>query len=181
MLVASSIAFSQSKHMTFKGIPMEGTLNSFVQKLKAKGYVYKSTTDGVAFMEGEFAATKGCTILVNRFSDKDQVNLVAVIFPEEKTWNAIISEYNTIGELLTEKYGVPETEERFHQREPGDPELKFYALLKDECTFMKQYNVENGRIVLTMAKMGFQSASVILRYLDDANVDQIRQKMLEDL
>lgn len=30
---------AQTEHMKFKGIPMEGTLQSFTLKLKAKGYV----------------------------------------------------------------------------------------------------------------------------------------------
>ena len=32
--VLVNLSFAQTNHMKFKGIPMEGTLNSFVQKLK---------------------------------------------------------------------------------------------------------------------------------------------------
>lgn len=180
-MIISALAFSQNKHMTFKGIPMEGTLNNFVQKLKAKGFLYKGTTDGVALLTGEFATMKGCAIFVNRFSEKDQVNAVIVAFPEAKTWNEITTDYYHLAELLTEKYGEPVTEERFLNYEPSDPYLKFHTILNDECIFTKEFNVENGRIILTMKKVTFNSASVILKYFDDVNSDQIRKKMLEDL
>ena len=55
MVTASS---AQTNHMKFKGIPMEGTLNSFVQKLKEKGYTYLGQQEGMALLKGEFAATK---------------------------------------------------------------------------------------------------------------------------
>lgn len=50
-----SFSFSQTNHMKFKGIPMEGTLNSFVQKLKEKGFTYIGTQNGMAVLEGEFS------------------------------------------------------------------------------------------------------------------------------
>ena len=38
--VLVSVCSAQTNHMKFKGVPMEGTLNSFVQKLKDKGFTY---------------------------------------------------------------------------------------------------------------------------------------------
>lgn len=87
--VLVNLSFAQTNHMKFKGIPMEGTLNSFVQKLKDKGFTYIGAQDGMAILKGEFAATKGCTIGVARFEDRDQVNIVAVIFPEKDSWTGI--------------------------------------------------------------------------------------------
>lgn len=40
LFFAVGICSAQSEHMKFKGIPMEGSLNSFVDKLKSKGYTY---------------------------------------------------------------------------------------------------------------------------------------------
>ena len=176
-----SFSFSQTNHMKFKGIPMEGTLNSFVQKLKEKGFTSIATQNRMAVLEGEFAATKGCTIGVVRFEDRDQVNIVAVIFPEQDSWTGITQSYFGLKEMLTEKYGEPKTVETFSDREPSSDVLEFYALLNDECHYISDSYVENGKIQLTMEKHDYNSASVMLRYIDKANADETRKKVMDDL
>ena len=169
LLAVCTVCNAQTNHMKFKGIPIEGTLDSFVQKLKSKGFTYLGQQDGMALLKGEFAATKGCTVGVARFSDRDQVNLVAVIFPEEESWSGITKSYYTLKDMLTEKYGTPECIEEFSDRTPSDDFLKFHALL------------ENGKIQLTMKKQDYNSAAVILRYIDKANADETRKKVMDDL
>lgn len=181
LLAVSMVCMSQTTHMKFKGIPMEGTLNSFVQKLKDKGFTYLGQQDGTALLKGEFAATKGCTVGVARFSDRDQVNLVAVIFPEEETWSSITSSYYSLKEMLTEKYGTPESTEEFSDREPYNDFLKFRALVDDECNYISEFTCEGGRIQLTMKKQDYNTAAVILRYIDNANADETRKKVMDDL
>ena len=160
LLAVCTVCNAQTNHMKFKGIPIEGTLNSFVQKLKDKGYTFIGQQDGMAILKGEFAATKGCTIGVARFSDRDQVNLVAVIFPEEETWSGITKSYYTLKDMLTEKYGSPECVEQFSDREPSSDFLKFHAILNDECHYVSEFSCENGKIQLTMSKQDYNSAAV---------------------
>lgn len=181
LLAVCTVCSAQTNHMKFKGIPIDGTLNSFVQKLKDKGYTFIEQKDGVAILEGEFAATKGCTICVARFSDRDQVNIVAVIFPEEETWNGITKVYYTLKDMLKEKYGTPECIEEFSDREPSSDFLKFLAILKDECHYMSEFSCENGMIQLTMIKLDYNTASVALKYIDNANADETRKKIMDDL
>ena len=181
LLSVCIICTAQTNHMKFKGIPMEGTLNSFVQKLKAKGYTYIVEKDGSAFLRGEFATVKGCTIIVSRFSDRDQVNIVGVIFPEDDTWNRIITRYYSLKEMLTEKYGQPDCVEEFSKRDPENDFLRFHAILSDECNYFSEFTCENGRIQLTMKKIDTLTASVILRYIDNENADETRKKMMDDL
>ena len=159
LLAVCTVCSAQTNHMKFKGIPIEGTLNSFVQKLKDKGY----------------------TFIVARFSDRDQVNLVAVIFPEEETWTGITKSYYTLKDMLTEKYGTPECIEEFSDREPSSDFLKFHAILNDECHYISEFSCENGKIQLTMSKQDYNSASVILKYIDKANADETRKKVMDDL
>ena len=181
LLAVCTVCSAQTNHMKFKGIPIDGTLNSFVQKLKDKGYTFIGQQDGMAILKGEFAATKGCTIGVARFFDRDQVNLVAVIFPEEETWSGITKSYYTLKDMLTEKYGTPECVEQFSDREPSSDFLKFHAILNDECHYVSEFSCENGKIQLTMSKQDYNSAAVILRYIDKANADETRKKVMDDL
>ena len=181
LLAVCTVCTAQTNHMKFKGIPIEGTLNSFVQKLKDKGFTFVGQQDGTAILKGEFAATKGCTIGVARFSDRDQVNLVAVIFPEEDSWTRITKSYFMLKEMLTEKYGTPECIEQFSDSEPSSDLLKFHALLDDECHYISEFFCENGKIQLTMSKQSYNTAAVILRYIDKANADETRKKVMDDL
>lgn len=181
LFFAVGICSAQSEHMKFKGIPMEGSLNSFVDKLKSKGYTYLGQQEGIALLQGEFAATKNCIISVVRFSDKDQVNMVVVLLPGQKSWSSFISDYNTFKNLLTEKYGIPNVTESFSDQEPTSDFLKFHALLNDECHYLSEFTTENGRIQLTMGKKDYDEASIILRYIDNANVSETRKKIMDDL
>ena len=38
-----SYAQTESPHLTFKGVPIDGTLNGYVQKMKQKGFDYIGT------------------------------------------------------------------------------------------------------------------------------------------
>ena len=58
---------------------------------------------------------------------------------------------------------------------------KFYALLNDECHFLSEFSTNNGKIQLTMGKKDYDSASVILRYIDSVNASETRKKVMDDL
>ena len=74
MLIATTLAFAQGDtHLKFKGIPLTGSLTSFVEKLKSKGMTYIGQKDGVALLKGEFAAYKDCTVGVVTFEGTSQV------------------------------------------------------------------------------------------------------------
>lgn len=97
---------AQTEHMKFKGIPMEGTLQSFTLKLKAKGYVPLGTEDGVSVLKGEFAGYKNCHIYA--VADKSgMICRVCVEFPKMDKWSDLESCYSSYKDMLTEKYGEP--------------------------------------------------------------------------
>lgn len=83
--------------------------------------------------------------------------------------------------MHTEKYGMPETVERFSGREPGTDFLRFYGLLNDECIYKSEFKTKNGSIVLTMKKVDYRTASVIIKYIDNINEEESRKTMMDDL
>ena len=90
-------------------------------------------------------------------------------------------DYYTLKDMLTEKYGTPECVEQFSDREPSSDFLKFHAILNDECHYVSEFSCENGKIQLTMSKQDYNSAAVILRYIDKVNADETRKKVMDDL
>lgn len=82
---AVGIGYAQTEHMKFKGIPMEGTLQSFTNQLKTKGFMPIGIQDGVSLLKGEFAGYKNCTI--GAVADKSgMICKVSVFFPEMEKW-----------------------------------------------------------------------------------------------
>jgi hypothetical protein len=62
-----------SKHLNFKGIPLDGTLEQYVLKMKQAGFKHLSTKDGIAMLQGDFAGFKDCYVGVTTFKQKDLV------------------------------------------------------------------------------------------------------------
>lgn len=174
------VTFAQDEHMTFKGIPMQGPLNDFVQKLKGKGFTLMESTKETAVLNGKFATYDNCYVCV--YTEKNNVSSVAVMFPEQETWNAITRRYYNLKEMLTEKYGAPvATIERFSDREPVSDVMRFYAILKDECKYQSTFETKNGSMILSMIKVNFNTASVVIRYTDNINEEELRKTMMDDL
>ena len=48
IVTLSTFAQTTSEHLTFKGVPIDGTLTEFVSKLKQKGLTHIGTEDGTA-------------------------------------------------------------------------------------------------------------------------------------
>ena len=140
MLMVSVITFAQkptSQHITFKGVPITGTLIDYVLKMKQNGFSHLATKDGAAILKGDFAGYKSCVVGVSTLKQKDLVHQIAVVFPDRETWSTLFGNYSTLKELLTEKYGNPTTiVEKFdddHYNEPGDDDGKMYQVKFDRC------------------------------------------------
>ena len=183
MLCITSICYAQEcSHMKFMGIPMEGSVQQFVSKLKAKGLTYMTTSDGISLLKGEFATVKDCIVGVTKMVDADKVNMVVVMFPGKENWGTLSKDYYNLKEMLAEKYGEPQSIENFGKNEEYLNDLiKFHKILDSEATFMSEYTCNNGRVQLSMAKNDFSKCSLIIRYIDEANASETRQRIMDDL
>lgn len=176
----ASIAQTSTGHLTFKGIPIEGTLNEFVSKLEKAGLSYFGEYNGSALLEGEFAGYKGCQIFVNTLGSYDAVCGVGVFFPEMEEWSMLEKNYKTIKNLLTVKYGAPSecTEEFQGYGYPRDNSDKLLRLRMDKCTYETVFENSNGVIKLSLGHTNL-STFVMLFYVN--NDTTIGDRMMEDL
>ncbi len=184
LLLLSTITFAQeSEHLSFKGVPIDGTLNEYVSKMKKSGFTLIGTEDGVAMLKGDFAAYKGCFIGAATLKQKDLVSKITVIFPASDTWSSLSSNYYSLKELLTEKYGKPSeiVEEFDTYSKPDDDNDRMYAVKMDNCKYYTTYELENGSIQLSIDHGSAISCFVRLTYYDKTNSEIIRQKALDDL
>ncbi len=75
--------------------------------MEENGFTHISTEDGIALLKGDFASYKNCTVGVARLKQKDLVSKITVMFPVSDTWSYLWSNYSSLKEMLTEKYGEP--------------------------------------------------------------------------
>lgn len=187
-LITLQISVAQDKggiaeHLTFKGVPINGTLNEYVSKMKNVGFTHVFTEDGTAILKGDFAGFKNCGIGVSTLKQKDLVSKIGVIFPENVTWSSLSTNYFNLKDLLTEKYGEPsEVVEEFNSRlKPRDDNDKMHQVKMDRCSFYSIFSSDKGEIQLSINHDGLSSCFVRLVYTDKINSEIIRKKALNDL
>lgn len=182
---APLIAFAQnnSEHLSFKGVPIDGTLNEYVSKMKAAGFSYIGEDDGTAILQGDFAGYKSCTVGVSTLKNINKVSTIGVIFPSHDDWSSLESDYVHLKSMLTQKYGTPsEIVEQFQGRtKPVTNNEKLHELFMDRCTWFTTFETPKGNIQLSLQKGEFGQYFVLLKYFDKINTDAIRSAAMDDL
>ena len=90
LIALTSYAQSSSEHLTFKGIPIEGSMTEFCQKLKAKGFTSIGSENNLALFMGDFTG-RNATIGVTATDDGKSVFAVAVLFDPSGEWNTLVN------------------------------------------------------------------------------------------
>lgn len=172
-----------SRHLTFKGVPLDGTLDQYVSKMKQSGFKHLSTEDGVAMLQGDFAGYKDCHVGVSTVKQKDLVYKIGVLFPEKETWSTLSGNYFDLKQMLTEKYGNPsDVVEKFdRQSEPRDDNSKMYEVKFDRCKYYSIWKTDKGEIQLSIDHNDVTSCFVKLAYFDKINGAIIKKQALDDL
>jgi len=184
LIAMSSIAQTQSSdHLIFKGVPINGTLNEYVSKMKQNGFSQIKTEDGVALLRGDFAAYKNCTVGVATLKQKDLVSKITVLFPESDTWSSLSGNYFSLKDMLTQKYGKPsECVEKFDTySKPSDDGDRMHEVKMDRCKYYTTYETDKGSIQLSIEHESVVSCYVVLSYYDKINSDIIKEKAIDDL
>lgn len=186
LVLIATISFAQknseSSHLVFKGVPIDGTLREYVLEMEKSGFIHLRTEDGIAILKGDFASYKNCIVGVVTLKQKDLVSKINVIFPECETWSALSSNYFSLKELLTEKYGEPlDCVEKFDGLEPRDDNSRMHEVKFDNCKYSTNYKTEKGNIQLSIEHDGVISCFVQLAYYDKINSDILRAKAKDDL
>lgn len=181
LLFFSFTAVAQSDHMSFKGIPMEGRVIDFVNKLKTRGY--QVVTSGVDFyLTGDFAGYRNCTLMLDG-TDADFVSRITVRFPPQYDWTGLLNDYNTIKKHLLEKYKAATSSDEYFDctySTPPTDRARFYEVQLGHCQYRTVFKGKKGEIVLSITHRD-QSCFVALSYTDFANQALYHKKVIGDL
>ena len=184
LLALTVLGHSQtSEHLTFKGVPIDGTLSEYVVKMRKAGFLELETSGGTALLSGDFAGYKECHVGVSTLKQKDLVYKVAVIFPEKDTWSTLSGNYFDLKKMLTEKYGEASINvEKFDgYSQPRDDQRRMYEVEFDRCKYACVWQTEKGNIQLAIDHDGVTKCFVTLAYFDKINADIIKSSAKDDL
>lgn len=171
ILAMTSFICMAQEHMTFKGIPIDGDLNSFVDKLEELGFSLDREFDDTV-LTGEFAGKSDCKIIICSTKLTNTVCQVGVAFPDQTSWIALKIEYDELLRLFTQKYGKPYQSQRYFDKPFYDGcgnEVRAVDNLK--CHWSDLFSTDQGRITLTLSpgsRVGY--GCVVIFYHDKINM-----------
>lgn len=174
--------FAQNEHLSFKGVPIDGTLNHYVQEMRQKGFTLVKTGKSEAILRGDFAGIKGCEVGVYTLDAMDLVSNIGVIFPYQITWARLEGDYQSLKRNLTSKYGRPtECVEKFDNKYVDDDSDRMYALEFDKCHYYTIWSTELGDIELSLQRDESLRCYVFLKFFDRLNSNAVQDIIMEDL
>ena len=173
---------TENQHLLFKGIPIDGTMNEYVAKMKLNGFVVVATEPGATTLQGDFASYKKCQISVVTMQQKDLVSNIRVMFPAQRDWATLYENYSNVKEMLTQKYGAPtEVVEEFrNESNVRNDRFKFIYVSSGKCNYNTVFKTPSGEICLYLDHNEFK-CFVGLSYLDKINGNIIKAKAIDDL
>lgn len=139
---SSTTTASSSTPLTFKGIPITGSLSNFGTQLVRAGF----SNAGNGTYTGEFAGYSGCKVTP---TGTNPVKEVRVDFPVISNWDSLEKAYDSLQASLTQKYGI----------EPVTSKNNNLAI----------YNLPNGTITLDADVANQSTWHVILKYANSAS------------
>ncbi len=181
-LLFVALTIMAQEHLSFKGIPIEGSMTEFCQKLKAKGLTAIGSENNITLFTGEFAG-RNATIGVGSTDDGKNVFSVVVLFDASDQWNTLVNTYDYYKDLYTRKYGEP-TISKENNPAHSDSNISLMYELNNNTNFVygSMWEIQGGDIQLSIEKSsGISDGLVMIRYRDAQNVEAKIQKDLEDI
>ncbi len=181
VLCCFAIVGYAQEHLSFKGIPIEGSMTSFCLKLKEKGFTQIGSDNNITMFTGDFTG-RTAIVGVGASDDGKNVYSVVVLFDPSGEWKTLVNAYDYYKELYTRKYGEPSAYEE-HNPSLSDSNIALMSELNQgTVVYASAWEVPGGDIQLSIEKSsGYYEGMVMIRYTDAQNVEAKIQRHLDDI
>lgn len=161
------MAQTESSHLTFRGIPIDGNINAFVSKLEAKGYEKKKSIENGYIMEGSFMG-RTCELYVFCSPTSRLATKVTAYYPKDNSWSSIKSDYEACKEQYTKKYGKPtDTFEFFMDPYYEGDGFELQAIRLEKAVYCSFWKSSEGIILLKISEY----EQISISYEDAQNIE----------
>ena len=175
------ISLMAQEHLSFKGIPIEGSMTAFCQKLKAKGFTSIGSENNLTLFTGDFTG-RNATVGVTATDDGKDVFAVVVLFDPSGEWNALVNTYDYYKDLYTRKYGKPSISKEKNPALSDSNTALMAEVHQGTVVSGSAWEVTGGDIQLSIEKSsGVYKGMVMIRYRDSQNVEAKIQNDLNDI
>lgn len=175
------ISLMAQEHLSFKGIPIEGSMTAFSQKLKAKGFTSIGSENNLTLFTGDFTG-RNATVGVTATDDGKDVFAVVVLFDPSGEWNALVNTYDYYKDLYTRKYGKPSISKEKNPALSDSNTALMAEVHQGTVVYGSAWEVTGGDIQLSIEKSsGVYKGMVMIRYRDSQNVEAKIQNDLNDI
>lgn len=178
-IVACSMAQTQ-EHLSFKGIPIEGSMAAFCQKLKSKGFTQLGSQGNIRAFKGDFTGRQASVGVIAADNNQDVFSVV-VFFDETDSWNTLVNTYSYYKDLYTEKYGNPTDCIEENPSSTSSNTSLMFELFQGRVTWGCIFDAPGGRIQISIEKKDFSYGYVVIKYQDAQNANAKRQSDLDDI
>ncbi len=180
-IVATASAQEESEHLTFKGIPIEGSMTEFCQKLRTKGFTSIGRENNIALFTGDFTGREA-TVGVTATDDGKNVFAIGVLFDPSGEWNTLVNTYEYYKDLYTRKYGEPTVSKEENPALSDSNTALMAEVYQGTVTYGSAWEVAGGDIQLSIEKSsGLYEGLVLIRYRDSQNVEAKIKSDLDDI
>lgn len=176
-----AIGVFAQEHLSFKGIPIEGSMAAFGQKLKAKGFTQIGRDRNITMFTGDFTGRQA-TVGVGATDDGKNVFSVIVVLDPTKEWNNLVNTYDYYKKLYIRKYGEPSVSMENNPSHSESNTSLMAEVYQGTVEYVSKWNVPGGDIRLSIEKSsGIYEGMVMIRYNDSQNVESKIQNDLDDI
>lgn len=176
-LIACASIMAQ-EHLKFKGIPIEGSMTSFCQKLEAKGLIILDKTNNSTLLTGNF--TDRIADIGVKATDNGDVYAVSVMFEPIDEWSTLVNIYDQYKALYTRKYGKPTFSEENNPARSNSNTALMAELRNGTVSYLCIWETTGGNIVLNIQHILYGNF-VVISYLDKKASDILDKNNLEDI
>ena len=181
-LLWATINIMAQEHLSFKGIPIGGSMTEFCQKLQTKGFTSIGKEDNLSLFSGDFTGRKA-TIGVTATDNGENVFAVTVMFDSSEEWNTLVDTYEYYKNLYTRKYGDPTVSKENNPARLKSNIALMHELDQGTVEYVSAWEVTGGEISLLITKsiFGIYKGMVVIRYSDSQNVETKIQNDLDEI
>lgn len=172
VLFVFSLNMVAQEHMQFMGLPIDGSLDVFTSKLKAKGFKKKSSFESSITLWGKFA-NEIVELTVLASPRTETVCKIIVLFPKQSDWTDLKKDYLAKKNLYKSKYLFDSSYEFFKSPYDEGDGYEERAVRQDCCRYFSFFKELDGGIVVEIAKT-FQ---VKVSYEDNENMKQAKTEL----
>lgn len=157
-------------HAKFKGVPIDGSINQFVEKLKLQGFSFREDNGSYVSMTGDFAGEENCMIGIYCTPVSRIVCSVSVIVtPDRDSWRSVKGKYNFFKGQFVNKYGEPfRCKEEFERPYYEGDGYELQGVSKKKCNYYSEFRIP----FCTMSVKISDGAFIIISYEDGINMDK---------